>query len=336
MISPSSIRPKTAERALEAYLYCGVIAVRSAGDRLDCMLKLREKFGTGEKLGTELFFCGPLFTAEGGHGTEYAKFMPEAMRASFNAQFVRTPKSAEEARKQVDDLAAQHVDAIKGVLEAGAPGYSFNRMDVNILRAVVDEAHARRLPVAIHTGNSKDVVDAVALGADSVEHGSFIDEIPDATIAEMKAKGIALDPTLSVVEGFTNFAKGDTTLLKRSLVQQVTPKDLLSGTEKAATGDQFKGLREGLSHYPMSIQTGGNNLLKAWRAGVMLVTGSDAGNFLVMHGPTVQHEIELWVAAGIPIDVALQAATYNAAKLLRADNRIGTIEEGKRSVAAGG
>jgi imidazolonepropionase-like amidohydrolase len=175
------------------------------------------------------------------------------------------------------------------------------------------------------------VIDAVALGTDSVEHGSFIDAIPDATIAEMKAKGIAYDPTLSVVEGFTNFAKGDTTLLKRSLVQQVTPKDLLDGTEKAATSDQFKGLREGLSRYPMSMQTGGNNLLKAWRAGVMLVTGSDAGNFLVMHGPTVQHEIELWVAAGIPVDVALQAATYNAAKLLRVDHRIGTIEKGKEA-----
>lgn len=322
---------KASERALESYLYCGTTAVRSVGDRLDYMLKLRAKFGTGETLGTELLFCGPLFTTEGGHGTEYAKFMPEAMRASYNAQFVRTPASADEGRKEVDDLAAQHVDAIKGVLEAGVPGYSFNRMDVEILRSVVDEAHAKNLPVAIHTGSSKDVIDAVALGTDSVEHGSFIDEIPDATIAEMKAKNIAYDPTLSVAEGFTSFAKGDTTLLKRSLVQQVTPKDLLSGTEKAATSDQFKALREGLSHYPMSMEIGGRNLLKAWHAGVLLVTGSDAGNFLVLHGPTVQHEVELWVAAGIPTDVALQAATYNAAKLLRADSRIGTIETGKEA-----
>jgi len=322
---------KASERALESYLYCGTTAVRSVGDRLDDMLKLRAKFGTGEKLGSDLIFCGPLFTAEGGHGTEYARFMPEAMQASFNAQFVRTPKSGEEGRKEVDDLAMQHVDSIKGVLEAGVPGYPFNRMDLEILRSVVDEAHAKNLPVAIHTGSSRDVVDAVALGPDSVEHGSFIDEIPDATIAEMKTKNIAYDPTLSVVEGLTNFAKSDTTLLKRSLVQQVTPKDLLSGTEKAAAGDQFKGVREGLSHYPMSLEIGGRNLLKAWHAGVLLVTGSDAGNFLVFHGPTVQHEIELWVAAGIPVDVALQAATYNAAKLLRADSRIGTIEKGKEA-----
>jgi imidazolonepropionase-like amidohydrolase len=202
-------------------------------------------------------------------------------------------------------------------------------MDLEILRSVVNAAHEKNLPVAIHTGNSRDVFDAVALGADSVEHGSFIDEISDATIAEMKARNIAYAPTLSVAEGFTNFAKGDTTLLKRSLVQQVTPKDLLSGTEKAAMSDQFRGLREGLSHHSMSMEIGGRNLLKAWRAGVLLVTGSDAGNFLVMHGPTVQHEIELWVAAGIPIEVALQAATINGAKLLRAESRIGTIEKGK-------
>jgi imidazolonepropionase-like amidohydrolase/ABC-type multidrug transport system permease subunit len=322
---------KAAERELEAYLFSGVTAVRSAGDAVGPMLKLRSQFGSGEKLGTELFLCGPLFTTEGGHGTEYGKFLPEALRAGFLTEFVRLPKSADEARQQVDALAAQHIDAIKGVLEAGAPGYPFNRMDVNILRAVADEAHAKNLPVAIHTGNSQDVADAVALGTNSVEHGSFADEIPDATMAEMKTKGIALDPTLSVVEGLTNFAQGNTTLLKRSLVQQVTKKELLDGTEHAATSAEMAGMREGLKHYPMSLEIGGKNLMKAWHAGVLLVTGSDAGNFQVMHGPTVQREIELWVAAGIPIDVALQAATSNAAKLLRADARIGTVEKGKEA-----
>jgi imidazolonepropionase-like amidohydrolase/ABC-type multidrug transport system permease subunit len=322
---------KAYERELEAYLFSGVTAVRSAGDAVGPMLKLRAQFGSGEKLGTELFLCGPLFTAEGGHGTEYGKFLPEALRASFIAEFVRLPKTAEEARQQVDALAAQRIDAIKGVLEAGAPGYPFNRMDVNILRAVADEAHAKKLPVAVHTGNSQDVADAIAVGANSVEHGSFSDEIPEASLAAMKANGIALDPTLSVVEGFTSFSQGNTALLKRSLVQQVTKKDLLDGTEHAATNTEMAGLREGLKHYPMSMETGGRNLINAWHAGVTLVTGSDAGNFLVMHGPTVQHEIELWVAAGIPIEVALQAATLNAAKLLQADSRIGTVEKGKEA-----
>jgi imidazolonepropionase-like amidohydrolase len=70
------------------------------------------------------------------------------------------------------------------------------------------------------------------------------------------------------------------------------------------------------------------NLLNAYKAGILLIAGSDAGNMLVIHGPTVQHELELWVRAGIPPAVALQAATYNAAKVLRADNRIGSIQKG--------
>jgi imidazolonepropionase-like amidohydrolase len=204
-------------------------------------------------------------------------------------------------------------------------------MDANILRAVVEEAHAKSLPVAVHTGDARDVAEAISLGADSIEHGSFSEEIPDSVIAEMKTRGVAYDPTMSVVEGFTSFAKGDTSLLNRSLVQQITTKELVNGTEKAANGEEFRRLREGISKYPMSIDIGAKNLIKAWRAGVILVTGSDAGNFLVMHGPTVQHEIELWVAAGIPIDVALQAATGNAAKVLHVEKRIGTVEKGKEA-----
>ncbi|MFN2507537.1 MAG: amidohydrolase family protein [Chthoniobacterales bacterium] len=323
--------PKAAERHLAAYLYSGVTAVRSAGDSLDPMLKLRRRFASGEKLGTELFLCGPLFTAEGGHGMQFAKFMPEAMRPSFNEQFVRTPKSPEEARHQVDELAASRVHAIKGVLEAGSAGMPFNRMDVNILRAVVEEAHAKSLPVAIHTGNSEDVANAARIGADSVEHGSFVDEISDVAFAEMKEKGIAFNPTLSVAEGFTEFARGNTELLKRSLLQQVAPRELIEGTEHAATREQFAALREGIKHYLISLAQGNRNLLRAWQAGVTLVTGSDAGNFLVFHGPTIQHEIELWVNAGIPVAIALQAATLNAAKLLRAEGRIGTVEEGKEA-----
>ncbi len=322
---------KAAEHDLEAYLYCGVTAVRSAGDAVDMMLKLRQLFGSGEKLGAELFLCGPLFTAEGGHGTEYGNFLPENQRAAFIAQFVRTPRTVEEARQQVDALAAKRVDAIKGVLEAGAAGYVFNRMDLNVLRAVVEAAHAKNLPVAIHTGNSHDVADAVSLGANSVEHGSFADAIPDELFAAMKANGIALDPTLSVGEAFGEFAHGKTALLNRSLVQQVTPKELITGTEHAATSEKMASVREGMTHYPISLEQGAKNLMKAWRASVTLVTGSDAGNFLVLHGPTVQHEIELWVAAGIPPEIALQAATSNAAKLLGAENRIGTIEKGKEA-----
>ena len=58
------------------------------------------------------------------------------------------------------------------------------------------------------------------------------------------------------------------------------------------------------------------------------MTGSDAGNPLVFHGPTIQRELQLWVDAGIPAAAALQAATWNAARLLRAESRIGLVAKG--------
>jgi imidazolonepropionase-like amidohydrolase len=88
-------------------------------------------------------------------------------------------------------------------------------------------------------------------------------------------------------------------------------------------------MRQRFSGFPLDLKIGTQNLLAAYKHGVMLVTGSDAGNILVVHGPTVQHELELWVAAGIPAGDALQAATYNAARLLRDEEHIGSVQKGR-------
>jgi imidazolonepropionase-like amidohydrolase/ABC-type multidrug transport system permease subunit len=315
-------------RNLAAYLYSGVTAVRSVGDPLDLVLKVRSSVNSGEKLGAELFTCGPLFTAPGGHGTEYFKDMPPNIREQAEAQFTRIPASADEARRQVDELKHSGVDCIKAVLEAGAGSRVFNRLDREIFQALAEEAHTQGLPLAVHTGDVRDVTDAVSAGADSIEHGSFRESIPDPLFQEMVGKKTFYDPTLSVAEAFRDFAALKTDLLKRSLVQQVGPADLIEDTEKAMASKDIEPMRQRIAQFPLNLDTGTQNLLRAYKDGVNLVTGSDAGNFLVLHGPTVQHELELWVRAGIPPAVALQAATYNAARLLRAEKHIGSIRVG--------
>jgi imidazolonepropionase-like amidohydrolase/ABC-type multidrug transport system permease subunit len=312
-------------RNLAAYLYSGVTAVRSVGDTLDSVLRVRASVNNGERLGAELFTCGPLFTAPGGHGTEYFKGMPENMRLRAEAQFTRIPASIDEARKQVDDLKHADIDCIKAVLEAGGGSSVFNRLDNTIFQAIAQEAHSQRLPLAVHTGDVRDVTDAVSVGADSIEHGSFREAIPDSLFQQMVGKKTFYDPTLSVGEAFRDFAVGKADLLKRSLVQQVGPADLLEGTEQAMASKDTEATRRRFGQFPINLDIGTQNLLRAYKNGVSLVIGSDAGNFLVIHGPTVQHELELWVRAGIPPMVALQAATYNAARLLRTDNHIGSI-----------
>ena len=241
---------KSFPRELAAYLYSGVTAVKSVGDVLDEVLKERDVMASGEKLGAELFAVGPLFTVPGGHGTEYSKNIPEAARGNFDAQFLRLPKTADEAKKMVEELAKRHVDGIKTVLEAGSPAYPFVRMDPALVKAVVEEAHALHLPVVCHTGNARDVEDAVNAGVDGIEHGSMTEPIPEAMFARMKQAGITFDPTLDVVEAFTMLAQGKSDMLDRSLVQQVGPKKLLESTKKFLQSPEGEKMRAGIGKYP--------------------------------------------------------------------------------------
>jgi imidazolonepropionase-like amidohydrolase/ABC-type multidrug transport system permease subunit len=320
---------KIMQRNLAAYLYSGVTAVRSAGDRLDEALKTRALVNSGEKEGAEFFLVGPLFTAAGGHGTEILRNLPASMRDQAQAQFTRLPKSAEEARQQVDALKKAGVDGIKAVLEGGAGGSVFNRLDVQIFNAIAAQAHADNLPIIVHTGDDRDVEDALRAHVDGIEHGSFRMRIPDEDFEAMSKQGVTYDPTLSVAEGVRALAEGKLDLLNRSLVQQVGPPALLTGTRNAIMSPAFLPMRKGLAQSPISLDVARDNLLRAYRHGVILIAGSDAGNVLVFHGPTIQHELQLWVDAGIPVQVALNAATLNAAKALRAEARLGSIEKGK-------
>lgn len=315
-------------RELDSYLYCGVMAVKSAGDPVDLILRVRKTVNSGERLGSELFASGPMFTAAGGHGTEYFKNLPPAMRKAAEEQTVRTPATPDEARKQVRDLKARGLEGIKVILEAGHAGMLFNRMDLSVLHAIVETAHAEGLPVVAHTGDSRDVADAIDAGVNGIEHGSYRDTIPDALFLRMKAAGITYDPTLSVVDGFLALANGSMEPLERPLVLQTAPAQLIQSTRKYLQSARGEQMRQTVRSYGLDIDQGRRNLVRTWQSGVMLVTGTDSGNPFVFHGPGIHRELQLWVDAGIPAAAALTAATHNAAKLLRADDRIGLIKAG--------
>jgi imidazolonepropionase-like amidohydrolase len=318
-------------RALAAYLYSGITAVKSAGDPLNDVLKTRMLVNSGERLGAELFAVGPMFTAPGGHGTEYFREIPEAYRKAAEDQTVRTPATPEEARQQVDALKQIGVDGIKAILEAGQSGFTFKRMDVAILGAVAAESRAKGLPIVVHTGDARDVADALSAGVNGIEHGSSREEIPAALFNQMKAKGVYYDPTLSVWEGFTDVANGSMEPLERPLVLQTAPPGLIESSKKFLQSSNGTAMRESIRRYGVDLGIAKRNLAAAWHASVTLVTGSDAGNPLVLHGPTIEREVELWVEAGVPPEVALQAATYNSARLLGASDRIGLVKEGREA-----
>ena len=83
--------------------------------------------------------------------------MPANARQQIEAQFLRIPRSAAEARRQVDELKNVGVDGIKAVLESGGGETLFNRLDTALLQAIAQEAHTQGLPLVVHTGDVRDV-----------------------------------------------------------------------------------------------------------------------------------------------------------------------------------
>lgn len=131
--------------------------------------------------------------------------------------------------------------------------------------------------------------------------------------------------SLSASEAAEQFAAGKTDLLNDSLVQQVGPPEFLAATLRKVSA------RKPASESFDAMNEAQAKLLRAWRAGAVLTIGTGAGKPLVFPGPSVQHELELWVLSGIPPQDALRAATMNAAKVLHAEKRIGSIEIGKEA-----
>jgi len=309
-------------RALAAYLYSGVTAVRSLGDAGSMVNDAQRLIDSGDRQGAEAFHCGKMFTTAGGHGTEYFKKIPDNVRKLAEEETLFLPKSAEEGRRQVDQAKAAGARVVKIILESGSAGMLFNRMDLGVARAIAEQARRQGLSVAVHTGDVRDVADAIALGAGSIEHGSLREAIPEELFRAMAKQGVAYDPALTVIEALSELQQGRLTLLDRTLVQQVAPEGLIQATKAALSKATAGG--------PVAevLAVAEENLRRAYKAGVMLVTGSDAGNMLVIHGPTVHREMQLWVKAGIPAEVALTAATRNTAALLGIGGRAGLIKEG--------
>lgn len=316
-------------RALAAYLYSGVTSVRSTGDFTSTILEVRASIEASGKLGADLLVTGPLFTTEGGHGTEYFKDAPEEFRATAMVEFTRTPKTPGEARQMVTVLKKQGADAIKAVLDAGAASMLFQRMDVSILKAIGEQARAEGLPLAVHTGDNQDIADAIAAGANTIEHGSFRDTVSDETFAALRDRNAAYSPTMSVLEAIDQIREQKADLLSRSLVQQVAPAKLLEATRNSLGSQAFRRIREAFATLPPLVSgKPAANLRRAHALGVPLIAGTDSGNMLLFHGPSAHREIQLWVKAGIPPADALKAATYQSAKALRIDSRVGLIKPG--------
>ena len=241
----------------------------------------------------------------------------------------------DQAREFVRKLAAQNPDLVKiwYIVDKDHPVDSFRP----IVRATVEESHARKLRVAVHATELETARAAVEEGADVLVHSVIDKEVDDTFVKLLTDHHIILCPTLVVFERYgRTFANklnltpeekawGNPEVIATLDVTKL-PQDQLPERIKTALADPNAALERIKKVYDVALK----NLKTLEDASITIAAGTDAGNIGTIHGPALFREFQLMREAGLTPMQILQCATANAAKLFGGETgaHIGKIENG--------
>jgi imidazolonepropionase-like amidohydrolase len=152
-------------------LEAGVTSIRQLGDPRDAILEVKRMLAARELAGPRLFVAGPIVTAPGGHPA-YGGRDPNPSGVGGLFTFQSDDPAA--VRAEIAVLAAQGVDGIKAVLH-GSVSEDGQRVLPTLsdatFEALVAEAKAHELWVAVHVGPAHQAAQAARAGVTTVEHG---------------------------------------------------------------------------------------------------------------------------------------------------------------------
>jgi imidazolonepropionase-like amidohydrolase len=243
----------------------------------------------------------------------------------FVAGPVLAPSNPDDARKGVADNEASGADWVKIRVDDNLGTTA--KMAPLVYRAVIDEAHKRGRRVAVHLFYLADAKAIVEAGGDLIAHSIRDLDVDDAFAAAMKTKGICLCPTLMrevstfVYESIPPFFS-DPLFLKYADMKQV---------ERLRQPAQQEAMRksESAQRYKAALEVASRNLKKLSAAGIPVAMGTDTGPAGRFQGYFELMELELMVKAGLTPQQALLSATRDAARCMKLDGDLGTLEARK-------
>lgn len=272
-------------------LMAGVTSIRNLGAPGYVDVDLRRAVERGEIPGPRMFVSGPSIGITGGHCDQ--NLLPQR----YGARGDGVADGPWQVRQQVRENIKFGVDVIKicmtgGVMSQGTKVGAQQLTEEEAL-AIVDEAHRRGLIVAAHAHGTEGIKTAIRAGVDSVEHASFLDR---EAIKLAKKNGTVFSMDIYVTEH----------ILSMGEAMGILPESLEK--ERTVGARQRESFRI------------------AVKAGIKMVMGTDAS--IYPHGDNAR-QLSRMVEFGMKPMQALQAATINAAELLRQEDSLGSIDAGK-------
>ncbi|MDX2302707.1 MAG: amidohydrolase family protein [Microscillaceae bacterium] len=276
-------------------LMSGFTTVRDLGGS-GVNIALRKAVDAGWTVGPRIYTAGKSIAPTGGHADPTNGYRNDLMGDP--GPELGVINGTDDCRKAVRHQLKLGADLIKitatgGVLSVAKDGFRPQFTEEEI-KAIVETCNDLGITTAAHAHGPEGMKRAIRAGITSIEHGTLMD---DEVIALMKQYGTYYVPTISAGEYVAEQAK-----IPGRFPDVIVPKALSIG--------------------PQIRQT----FAKAYKAGVKIAFGTDTG--VSAHGDNAK-EFGFMVSAGMPPMLAIKSATMEAAKLLRIENTLGSIEQGK-------
>ena len=208
----------------------------------------------------------------------------------------REASGADEMRRAVREQVGSGADLIK--IMACHDTLEFTDEE---LEAVIDETHRNGLYITAHATFDAAINRVTDFGIDCIEHGG---PMTDATIEKVAKKNIPICTTFSPVVMQS----------KEEIARQYNIPEWKIKERQKIVKDKSRF----------------DSLVKASKAGIDIIFGTDAGSPVVPHDAIVP-EMKFMIDLGVVKDNldAIQSATYRAAKVNKIEDKLGSIEIGK-------
>lgn len=286
-----------AARNLRRTLDIGITTVRDAGFS-DIGVKQAVEDGVVE--GPRLRIAVTLLSQTGGHNDGMMPCGVDVNPPPYPGMPSGVVDGPGNARTRAREVLRAGADQIKIASSGGVLSPTSNPQLAQFLPDEIDEivavAEAAGTYVMAHAQSAAGIKNALRAGVRSIEHGVYLD---DEAIELMLARDAWLVPTL------------------------IAPRGVLDAVER---GEQLPDRVVQKAHEVSGAHT--ESFRRAVAAGVRVAMGTDTG--VSPHGENLR-ELELMVEGGMSPAAVLQATTLEAARLMRLDGELGSLEAGKRA-----
>jgi imidazolonepropionase-like amidohydrolase len=282
-----------------ALLEAGFTTMRDAGGRT--ALAIRDAVREGSIPGPRILCAGPFVEPTG--GADDPSFVPEEWTRMPGFGGPILANGADECRRAVRSVLRLGVDFVKTCQSGGSfiheralierPEWSAEE-----IRAIGDEARRKGVRLAVHAHLPAHIREAVEAGADTIEHGTLVDE-PTARL--MAERAVYLVPTFL------------------ALHRMAREGDRLG--QPAWSVAQARTLAAG-HHEAVRI---------ALAAGTPIAMGTDCSGFAAGRMGENARELAHMVAAGMTPMEAIVAATATAARAIGLPGEVGSLQPGKHA-----